>query len=270
MEKRIEQLVSMSIDYAPKLILAIVVLIIGMWIINRLVKYLEVIMLRSNLDADIIPFLKSLVSVLLKVMLLFSVAELVGIKTTSFVALIAAAGFALGMALQGSLGNFASGVMVLVFKPYKVGDLIEADGKKGWVEEIQIFNTILKTATNQAIIMPNSIATSGTIINHSANGHIRLDIYNSIPYEEDFNKVERAILNELKSIPEIMQDPDPSVGIQEFDSHNIKVGTFVYVNPKLYWPAYYSVHKAIKNALGKNDIKMAYSEGIELGRVGAN
>lgn len=260
----------MCIEYAPKLLLAIIVLVIGLWVINRLVKYLETIMLRSNLDADIVPFLKSLVGVLLKVMLLFSVAELVGIKTTSFVAMIAAAGFALGMALQGSLGNFASGVMVLIFKPYKVGDLIEADGKKGWVQEIQIFNTILKTATNQSVIIPNSIATSGTIINHSANGNIRLDIFNSIPYEEDFNKVEAAILNEVKLIPEIMQDPKPSVGIQEFDSHNIKVGTFVYVNPKLYWPAYYSVHKAIKNALGKNDIKMAYSEGIELGKVGAN
>lgn len=260
----------MSIDYAPKLILAIVVLVIGMWIINRIVKYVEKAMLASNMDADVVPFLRSLISVVLKVMLLFSVAELVGIKTTSFVALIAAAGFAIGMALQGSLGNFASGVMVLFFKPYKVGDLIEADGKKGWVKEIQIFNTILRTATNQAVIIPNSIATSGTIINHSANDHIRLDIFNSIPYAEDFEKVERAILAELRTIPEIMQTPAASVGIQEFDSHSIKVGTFVYVSPKLYWPAYYAVHKAIKSALGKNNIQMAYSEGIELGKIGLN
>lgn len=270
MEAKIDQLITMTVEYAPKLVLAIIVLIIGLWIINKLVSYLEQAMLQSNMDADVIPFLKSLVGVLLKVMLLFSVAELVGIKTTSFVALIAAAGFAVGMALQGSLGNFASGVMILFFKPYKVGDLIETDGQKGWVQEIQIFNTILKTPTNQCIIIPNSVATSGTIINHSVNGHIRLDIFSAIPYAEDFNKVEAAILSEVDRIPEVLDDPEPQVGIQEFDSHNIKIGTFVYVYPEKYWPAYYAVHKAIKKALGKSEVKMAYSEGIELGKIGVN
>jgi len=195
---------------------------------------------------------------------------MVGIKTTSFVAILAAAGFAIGMALQGSLGNFASGVLILLFRPYAVGDLIEVEGKKGWVQEIQIFNTIIKTVTNQNVIIPNSKLTSDTIINHSSNGFIRVDLSFAVPYEENFDHVEQAILNEAVKIEHVLNDPSPSVGIDEFDSHNIKVGLYLHAKPEHYWNVFYDANLAIKQALGKNNIKMAYSEGIELGTIGAN
>lgn len=266
--EKLDRYIELALDFAPRLALAIIVLIIGFYIINRLVKLMKNQLFDANFDESLAPFLTSLLSVLLKVLLLFSVAEMVGIKTTSFVAILAAAGFAIGMALQGSLGNFASGVLILMFKPYKVNDLIEVDGQKGWVKEIQIFNTVIQTVTNQNVIIPNSKLTSDTITNHSSNGHVRVDLSFAVPYEENYDHVEQAILNEVKGIDHVLVDPAPSVGIDEFDSHNIRMGLFLNCQPEHYWSVFYAANLAIKKALGKNGIKMAYSEGIELGPIG--
>jgi len=268
--EKLERYIDLAIDFAPKLALAIIVLIVGFYIINRIIKFVKNRLFDAQFDESLAPFLTSILSVLLKVLLLFSVAEMVGIKTTSFVAILAAAGFAIGMALHGSLGNFASGVLILLFKPFKVADLIEVDGKKGWVKEIQIFNTIIKSVNNQNVIIPNSKLTSDTITNHSSNGYIRVDLSFAVPYEENFDHVEQAILNEVVSIDHVLKDPAPSVGIDEFDSHNIKVGLYLHAKPEYYWNVFYDANMAIKRALGKNNIKMAYSEGIELGTIGAS
>ena len=267
-EFNIEAITDKLLAIAPSFIKAIVVLIIGLWVINKLVAILRKYMTKSNMDEDLIPFLSSLASTILKVLLVFSVAEMVGVKTTSFIAMLAAAGFAIGMALQGSLGNFASGVLILLFKPYKTGDLIEVAGEKGWVESIQIFNTSLLTATNQQVIIPNAQATSDKIINHSTHGHIRVDLYFSMPYAEDFKKVNDAIMANVEKIDGILMEPAPSVGIETFESHNIQIGVFLYSTPEQYWDVYYSGHQVIKETLGESGIKMAYSEGIELGKIG--
>jgi len=268
MELPIDKYVETALGYAPNIVKALLILVIGWWIIKRIIRLLNNMMDGNGVDKDLASFLSSLIAVVLKVLLVFTVAQQVGIQTTSFVALLAAAGFAVGMALQGSLGNFAAGVMVLLFKPYKTGDLIEVSDTKGWVEEIQIFNTILKTVTNQRVIIPNSLATADKVINHSSNGHIRVDTFFAMPYEEQFEKVQQAILQELESIPNILSEPAPVVGIHEFDSHNIKLGVFVYVKPEDYWNVYYNATLSIKKALGKSGVKMAYSEGIELGAIG--
>ena len=270
MQINLDKYIQLAFNYAPKVALAIVVLIVGFIIIKSLVKLLKKTLIKYDFDGNLIPFLCSMTSVVLKVLLLFSVAEMVGIKTTSFVAMLAAAGFAIGMALQGSLGNFASGVMILTFKPYQVGDLIEVDGQTGWVQGVQIFNTILKTATNQNVIIPNSKITGDTIINHSTNGDVRVDLFFAMPYEENVDRVRTAILAEVETLTVIKTNPAPAVDIQEFDSHNIKMGLFIYTTPENYWKTYYQGNLAIKRALGKNNIKMAYSEGIELGNIGAS
>jgi len=257
-------------EYGPGVLKAIVVFIIGFWIIGRVVKMMKNLMVKNGVDDDLVPFLTSLVSVILKLLLVFSVAEMVGIKTTSFVAMLAAAGFAIGMALQGSLGNFASGVLLLLFKPYKTGDLIEVDGQKGWVQGIQIFNTTLRTATNQNVIIPNSKATGDTIINHSSNGFIRVDLFFAMPYEGDFEKVKAAILKDVSVLEGVLPEPAPNVAIQSFDSHNISVGVFLHCKPEDYWKVYYNANNQIKATLGQNNFKMAYSEGIELGKIGKN
>jgi len=173
--EKINKLIEMALQYAPKLVMAILLLIIGLWVINKLVVLIGNAMERGGVSRDILPFLQSLIGVLLKVMLLFSVAEIVGIQTTSFVAVLAAAGFAIGMALQGSLGNFASGVMILIFKPYRVEDVVEIGDNLGHITEIQIFNTIMRTFDNKTVVIPNGTAIGDVITNFTTNGYLRVD-----------------------------------------------------------------------------------------------
>lgn len=265
---RLETFQTMAMEYAPKLVMAVVVLLIGLWIVNRLVSVVENLMERSGLSEDIRPFLTSLVSVLLKVMLIFSVAGIVGIETTSFVAVLAAAGFAIGMALQGSLGNFAAGVMVLIFKPYKVGDLIDVQGQTGHVQEIQIFNTIIATPDNRTVIIPNGSAISDVITNLSTREYLRVDLNVSMPYAEDFDKVESIILDALRNTPDVLTKPAPFVGIETFDSHNVLLAVRPHCKTEDYWDVYFNASRNVKKALANNGIQVAYSEGIELGSIG--
>lgn len=267
-DKYLGQLTDMVIEYAPKLALALIVLLVGLRVINRLVDFVTGMMEKNGLSEDIRPFLSSIFGVALKLLLIFSVAGIIGIETTSFVAVLAAAGFAVGMALQGSLSNFASGVMILIFRPYKVSDLIEVEDNMGHVEEIQIFNTIITTLDNKTVIVPNSMAISGIITNLSTKKHLRVDLNVTMPYEEDFSKVEAIIMNAIKSTPKVLEDPAPFVGIETFDSHNIVLAVRPYATTEDYWDVYFETLRNVKKALGENNIKVAYSEGVELGKIG--
>ncbi|HHH50216.1 MAG TPA: mechanosensitive ion channel family protein [Saprospiraceae bacterium] len=246
------------VKWAPKLVAAILVLLIGLWIIGGITKMIRRAMEKSGLDKDVIPFLSSLISVILKVMLVLSVAGMVGIETTSFIALIGMAGLAIGMALQGTLGHFASGIMILLFKPYKVGDLIDVQGQLGHVDEIQVFNTIITTLDNKKVIIPNGQATSGTITNLSTNEHLRVDLNVAMPYEEDFDKVQGIIMDALKATPKVMTDPAPVVEIEKFQEHNILLAVRPYATTADYWDVYFGAYKNVKAALGKHGIKVAY------------
>jgi len=246
------------IAWAPKLVGAIAVLLIGLWIIGGLVKAARKAMVKSGLDQDVVPFLSSLISVLLKVMLVMSVAGMVGVETTSFVALIGMAGLAIGMALQGTLGHFASGVMILLFKPYKVGDLVDMQGTVGTVEEIQVFNTIVQSLDNKRVIIPNGTATSGLITNLSAYDKLRVDLNVAMPYEEDFDKVQKIIMDAVKATPKVMSEFEPTVEIEKFDAHNILLAVRPYATTGDYWDVYFGAYKNIKAALGKHGIKVAY------------
>ena len=251
-------LIDQLVVWAPKLVSAILVLLIGLWIIGRIMSFISKAMERSGLDKDVIPFLTSLISVLLKVMLVLSVAGMVGIETTSFIALIGMAGLAIGMALQGTLGHFASGVMILIFKPYKVGDLVDLQGQLGNVDEIQVFNTIITTLDNKKVIIPNGIATSGIMTNLSTNEYLRVDLNVAMPYEEDFDKVKNIILEAINNTPKVMKDPAPVVEIEKFDAHNILLAVRPYSTTTDYWDVYFGVYKNVKAALGKHGIRVAY------------
>ncbi len=251
-------LVEQLIAWAPKLVGAIVVLLIGLWIIGGLVNMAKKGMTKAGLDQDVVPFLSSLISVILKVLLIMSVAGMVGIETTSFVALIGMAGLAIGMALQGTLGHFASGVMILLFKPYKVGDLVDMQGTVGTVEEIQVFNTIVQSLDNKRVIIPNGTATSGLITNLSAYDKLRVDLNVAMPYEEDFDKVQKIIMDAVKSTPKVMSEFEPTVEIEKFDAHNILLAVRPYATTADYWDVYFGVYKNVKAALGKHNIKVAY------------
>ena len=263
-----EKAIDMLMQYAPKLILAIVVLVLGLWIINRLIDLVGKGLHKSGITEDIRPFLLSLVGIGLKLLLIFSVAGIVGIETTSFVAVLAAAGFAIGIALQGSLSNFAAGVMILVFKPYKPGDLVDVSDVMGRVTEIQIFNTVVVTLDNRTVIIPNATAIGGVITNLSTRKFVRVDLNVTMPYNEDFDRVEGLLLAAVRSTPGVMDEPEPIVGIETFDSHNIVLTVRPYATADDYWDVYFAVNRSIKRAMGENGIKMAYSEGVELGEIG--
>lgn len=259
----------MVIEYAPKVAAAIVILLVGIRIINRLVGVTVKAMKARGVGAEISPFLGSIVGIGLKVMLFFTVAGVLGIDVASFVAVLAAAGFAIGLALQGSLSNFAAGIIIILFRPYQVGDWIQVpDAYFGQVKEIQIFNTILITPGKKTLIVPNGEVISGVVTNFSQQGHIRLELSILMAYEESFPRLKEIILEALESVEEIHQEPAPEVGIESYDTHNIVVAVRPYVNPDHYWEATFAVNEKIKSALSAHNVKMAYSEGVELGRIG--
>ena len=250
-------LIQNLIAWAPSLVGAILVLLIGLWIIGKIMNVIRAGMKRSGLDEDVIPFLSSMISVILKVLLVMSVAELVGVKTTSFIALIGMAGLAIGMALQGTLGHFASGVMILIFKPYKVGDLVDIQGQLGHVFEIQVFNTIIDTLDNKRVIMPNGVATSGIMTNLSANNKLRVDLNVAMPYEEDFDKVQGIIRKALDKVT-VKEKDEPTIEIEKFDEHNVLLAVRPYATPEKYWDVYFQSYKEIKKAFGEAGIDVAY------------
>ena len=267
-EERMGNVVASTSEFLPKLVFAIIVLFIGLKLINRFVRLVDAGFRKSRMDEGVRPFLISLIRIGLKVLLVFIMAGTVGIETTSIVAMLGAAAFAIGIALQGSLENFAAGVLILLYKPYKVGDLIELHDQMGYVHEIQIFNTIILTLDNKTVIVPNSKATGDVITNYSEKGFLRVDLSISMPYEEDFERVREIILDAIRQSDKVLKDPKPVVGIHEFDSHSITLAIWPYAKTDEYWEVYFEVNQAIKKALGEAEIKVAYSEGIELGKIG--
>lgn len=201
----------------PKIAIALVTLLVGFWLANRLSSWIKNILERRNTNPNVIPFLASLISILIKILVLISVAAKFGIETTSFVAIMGGAGLAVGLALQGNLSNFASGIMVLVFKPYKIGDTVIIGGHTGKVTEILIFNTILQTADNRRVIIPNNSITSSAIVNISGNGELRSELNFKVSGEEDIQKVKSLITSVCESSPLVLKTRPISVSINTED-----------------------------------------------------
>ncbi len=265
----IDKIGGMIMDYAPKVALAGILLIVGFWVIGKIMDMVSNAMTNSALDENIQPFLKSILAALLKVLLIFSVVGILGVETSSFVAILAAAGFAVGMALQGSLGNFAAGVMILLFKPYKIGDHIELQGEEGYVKEIEIINTVIETLDGVTVIIPNAKAIEDNIRNYTKIGSRRINLNIYMPYEESFPAVREIILEAMKNTPGVLDSPAPEVGIESYDTHSIVLAMWPYCKTDDYWDVYFNVNRNVKNALNAKGIKVAYSEGVELGPIGA-
>ncbi|MEL6865172.1 MAG: mechanosensitive ion channel [Bacteroidota bacterium] len=257
-----------AIRYLPTLATAIIVLVVGFWVIKKMISLAQTALEKASFSPEIRSFLLSILDIGLKVVVLLVAAGIVGINTASLVAVMAAAGFAVGLALQGSLGNFAAGIIILVFKPYRVGDWIEVQESFGKVEEIQIFSTIIGTPGQKTLIIPNGQVIEGVVTNFSTKGKIRLELNVTMPYEESFPKVKEIILKVLKDMPKVHDDPKPEVGIEQYDSHNIILTVRPFVDPDDYWDVTFEAYEKIKNAYNNNNIKVAYSEGVELGPIG--
>ncbi len=210
-----------AINYGPKIIIGLIVLIAGFWLINKLTKLSEKSMHRKNIDITLRSFLRSLISIALKVLLLITVTEMIGIKSTSLVTMLGAAGLAVGLALQGSLSNFAGGVLILVLKPYKIGDTIEVLGQKGVVSEIQIFNTHLITIENKTVILPNGSVSNSLIVNQSKLGILRSSFFVTVNNSFDSHVVKKIIFDILNQDIRVLKTPATSI------SHN-KIGGGTY------------------------------------------
>jgi len=268
MTKASDKAIEYLMDYGPRILGAILMVWIGLKIIAKVEKLIIAGFEKAGIDFAVIPFLTSMIIMVAKIFLFLTAAGLVGFESSSLVAVLAAAGFAIGMALQGSLANFASGVLILIFKPYKVGDLVDLGDDHGYVDEIQILNTMITTLDNKRVIIPNSIPISGAITNYSIKPNLRVDLSVYMPYAEEFDKIEKLLLHAVSTIPNVLTDPKPFAGIDEFDSHSIKLAVWIYCRPENYWQVYFEGNRKIKEALGKAGVKVAYSEGVELGDIG--
>ncbi|OAV42809.1 mechanosensitive ion channel family protein [Lewinella sp. 4G2] len=269
MTNYLDTAVTMAMEYAPKVLAAIVIMLVGIRIINKLVTIAVKAMSARGIGQDLTPFLGSVVGILLKILLLFTVAGVLGIDVASFVAVLAAASFAIGLALQGSLSNFAAGIIIILFRPYRIGDWVQIpDSYFGRVEEIQIFNTILRTPGEKTLIVPNANVIGGVVTNFSTQGYIRLELSILMAYEESFPRLKSIILECLQDLDIILNDPIPQVGIESYDTHNIIVAIRPFVKPNDFWDATFAVNERVKAAMSANGIKMAYSEGVELGGIG--
>ena len=222
--------VELLISYAPKIILAVLILLLGLWVIRKITRTAEKGLERSGVDPDLRPFLVTLMNVMMKVFLVLGVANIVGIETTSFVAVLASAAFAVGLALQGTLSNFAAGVMILIFKPYRVGDFVEIQTISGRVKEIQIFNTLVVTSYEKIIIVPNSNAINGIIGNLTSQGTIKTNIIIPVKYDSDFEKIKEIILEILRSTPEVLDATTSSVEIESFEQEGYIINVGANIN----------------------------------------
>lgn len=256
----VDTAVDMTLRYGPQLILAILVLIIGLWIINRVVRLMGKGMERSQVEPTLAKFLSSLSSIGLKALLLISVASMVGIETTSFIAVLGAAGLAVGLALQGSLANFAGGVLVLMFRPYKVGDFIEAQGVAGSVAEIQIFNTIIKTADNKVIIVPNGAVSNGIITNYSAETTRRVDFVFGIGYGDDIQKAKDTLARLIAADDRAMKDPDPVIVVSELADSSVNITVRIWVNAADYWGLYFDLTEKVKLTFDQEGISFPFPQ----------
>lgn len=255
-----DQAVALIVQYAPRFVMAVLVLGIGWWIINKIVEVVGKILQRKHIDVSLQPFLKSMVAISLRVMLVISAASMIGIETTSFVALIGAAGLAVGLALQGTLANFAGGVLILIFRPYKVGDLIEAQGHVGWVEEIQIFVTILKTPDTRTVIIPNGAMSNGDIINNSVLGKMRVNLVIGVSYDADIKQAREVLLKVMNDHPLVMNDPAPSVGVLELGDSAVNLAVHPHCKAEDYWTVYFDVYENGKEALDAANITIPFPQ----------
>ncbi len=246
--------------YGLKVVYALVTLVIGLWIIRIIMNAIVRAMTKKDVEPSLRQFLKSLLSMLLKVLLFIAVISMLGIEMTSFVAILAAAGFAVGMALSGTLQNFAGGVMIILFKPFKVGDFIDAQGYTGTVKEIQIFNTILKTPDNKTIIIPNGGLSTGSLTNFSTEPQRRVDFTFGIGYEDDIDKARNVILGLIDKDERILKDPAPFVAVSELADSSVNFVVRVWANAADYWGIYFDMTENVKKAFDKEGISIPYPQ----------
>lgn len=253
------------VNYAGKLIFAIVVLIFGWWLINRIVKSVTKVMTKRDVDLSLRPFLTSIIKYTLRTVLILVVAGMIGIQMTSFIALLGAAGLAIGMALQGSLSNFAGGIIILILKPFKVGDFIESNGVSGTVKEIKVFHTFLTTLNRQEIIIPNGPLANATIINYSMHETRGLTMEFNVSYEYDIDKV-KAVLDKvlLSHGDDLIKETPHLVRVSKLDEQFIEYKVQAWFKTSNFWPIHHQLIEKVMKELAKEDIVIPHSKTFSI------
>lgn len=249
-----------AVVFGIKIIAAVVVLIIGLWVIKAVMKGVKKGFTGRDMDPSLQPFLLNLIGLLLKIMLVISVLTMLGIEMTSFVAILGAAGLAVGLALSGTLQNFAGGVMILIFKPFKVGDFIDAQGYTGTVSQIRIFITILNTPDNKTVILPNGPLSTGAMVNFSAQPTRRVDWSFGIAYGDDYDVASEWILELLKEDKRVLNDPEPFVGLGALADSSVNITTRAWVNAADYWGVYFDMHKNFYKGAGAKGLSIPFPQ----------
>jgi len=260
LERYTDKAIGLAMEYGPKVLLALITLIIGLSIIGGLSNLLKKVLASRKVDPTLAPFLNSLVTWGLKALLFISVASMIGIETTSFVAVLGAAGLAVGLALQGSLANFAGGALLLMFRPYKVGDLIEAQGHLGVVQEIQIFTTVLLTPQNRRVIVPNGPMSNGSIINYSSEGWVRVDLLVGIAYEANIDEAKKVLLDAMEKHDKVLSEPAPFVGVNDLGDSSVNLAVRPHCHPDHFWDVYFDITEVAKKTLDANSISIPFPQ----------
>lgn len=260
MEQIINTIKTYGLEFGYRLTGAIFALIIGLWLIKKIVGGVAKIMTSKNVDNSLQPFLRSMLNISLKALLVVSVLSMLGVEMTSFVAILGAAGLAVGLALSGTLQNFAGGVMILIFKPFEVGHVITAQGHTGSVFEIQIFNTILKTPDNKHIIIPNGGLATGSMVNFSKETTRRVDWTFGIGYGDDIDKTKEVLSTLIKADSRIKQDPEPFIAVSELGDSSVDFAVRVWVDASDYGGVYFDMNESVYKTFNKEGLSIPYPQ----------
>ncbi len=260
MNQALEKLIDFSIDAGKDILVAVLIYVIGRFIIKYINKLIAKIMEKRKLETSVQTFLRSLLNILLNLILAFAIIGKLGVETTSFAALLASAGVAIGMALSGNLSNFAGGLIILVFKPFKVGDYIEGAGVSGTVQEIQIFHTILVTPDNRVIFAPNGSLSSNAVINYSKKDIRRVDFTFGVEYNEDFEKVKAVVQRIIDSDSRILKNPPFVIEIGALSASSVDITVRVWVKSSDYWDVFFWMNRTVYATFNKEGIGFPFPQ----------
>jgi len=259
-ESYMQMLGEMSLTFGVQFLMAVVVYFIGNLIINKMVSLVELALKKKQVEVTLHQFLTSIIRTALKAIQIIIFASMIGIQTASFIAILGAAGLAIGLALQGSLANFAGGVLILLFRPFKNGDAIDAQGYVGTVEEIQIFNTILKTFDNKRIIIPNALLSNGCVTNINVNGTRRVDLVFGIGYDDDIVKAKALLKSLIEADERILKDEVNDIWVGEHGDSSVNLFVRPWVNSADYWGVYFGLMEKVKIAFDQEGISIPFPQ----------
>ncbi|SGY81609.1 mechanosensitive ion channel family protein [Moritella viscosa] len=260
LEKLLEQAPELATIYGTKILLALVIFIVGKYLAGVMKKITSKLLLKRNIDDTVVSFISNMAWSLVFIFTIIATLSQFGVQTASLVAIVGAAGLAVGLALQGSLSNFAAGVLIVIFRPCRIGDYIEAAGVAGTVDEITIFSTRLITPDNKVVIAPNAAIMDGTITNYSALGKRRLDLVVGVSYDADIKQTKAILIDVIKNNEFTLQDPDYTVGILELADSSVNFAVRPWVKTSDYWGAYFSMQEELKLALDAAGIAIPYPQ----------